>query len=207
VKPAILDPTAPAPRTDWPDGFVRRLAALARLQTLNAELLSEDSATAVLQRWCDLYGGQPGLKVRARLEPGAGKTAPDAVRRELQVGPDAALAYRRVALTCGELVLSRADNWYRPDRLSNEMNQRLTATDVPFGVIVASLGYYRRTLAALPLVEILPPGWAVQPPQANAEPLVLPDHVLEHRAVLTTHSGAPISLVIETYARALIDNV
>jgi hypothetical protein len=209
VKPAFVLPIvfalAPgAGRADWPDGYVARLAALARLESLNAELLSHDSATAVLQRFCDTHGAPPGLKIRAHLEPGPAKPADAGVRRDLQAGPDTPLRYRRVALACGDVVLSRADNWYRPDRLSEEMNRRLETTDTPFGVVVAPLNFHRRTLSARLLVEPLPPGWEAQPPQANAAPLILPPQVLEHRAVLTTSDGAPFSLVVETYAEVLI---
>ena len=37
---------------DWPDSFVARVEALALLQTLNADLLSHDSATLTLEGWC-----------------------------------------------------------------------------------------------------------------------------------------------------------
>jgi hypothetical protein len=39
----------------WPDTFVARLEALALLQTLNADLLSHDSAPLTLERWCDSH--------------------------------------------------------------------------------------------------------------------------------------------------------
>ena len=36
----------------WPDSFVGRLEALALIESLNADLLSHDSATLTLERWC-----------------------------------------------------------------------------------------------------------------------------------------------------------
>ncbi|HEX8108868.1 MAG TPA: hypothetical protein VF516_14150, partial [Kofleriaceae bacterium] len=39
----------------WANDFTARLEALALLQTLNAELLSHDSATLTLDRWCDAH--------------------------------------------------------------------------------------------------------------------------------------------------------
>ena len=51
-------PTAPA---GWPDSFLARMAALAQIQQLNADLLSHDSATATLQHWCDTHGAAAGL--------------------------------------------------------------------------------------------------------------------------------------------------
>jgi hypothetical protein len=201
---AALAPALARVGRPWPDGYVARLAALARLQALDAELLSHPSATAVLQRWCDTHGAGPGLKIVARPEPGPAKPAGEAERRELQAEPQTPLRYRRVALSCGDVVLSHADNWYRPDRLTPEMNRLLLETQTPFGVVVASLKYRRRTLSTRLLAELLAPGWESQPPEAYAEPLVLPPQVLEHRAVLATPDGVPFSLVVETYADSVL---
>jgi hypothetical protein len=207
AAPAALALTLAAPvraHPSWPDGFVARLEAQALLQGLNADLLGHDSATATLQRFCDLHGGRPGLKIAARRMPGPDKPAGEAERRELQVGPQAQLRYRRVALTCGEATLSQADNWYRPDRLTPEMNRLLDDTDTPFGVAAAPLAYRRRTLASNVLARPLPEGWERQPPQANAGPWTPPAQILEHRAVLITPDGIPLSLVVETYSAALL---
>jgi hypothetical protein len=207
AAPAALALTLAAPvraHPSWPDGFVARLEAQALLQGLNADLLSHDSATATLQRFCDQHGGRPGLKIAARRMPGPDKPAGEAERRDLQAGPETPLRYRRVALTCGEAILSRADNWYRPDRLTPEMNRLLEETDTPFGVAAAPLAYRRRTLSATVLAHPLPEGWERQPPQANATPWTPPAQILEHRALLTTPDGAPLSLVVETYSATLL---
>jgi hypothetical protein len=207
AAPAALALTLAGPAQaspDWPDGFVVRLEAMARLESLNAELLSHPSATATLQRFCDRHGGQPGLKVVARRIAGADKPASPNVRRELMVDPDTPLRYRHVALTCGETVLSQADNWYRPERLTPEMNRLLDETETPFGVAAAPLAYRRVTLSAELLAHPLPEGWENQPPEANATPLILPDDILRHRAILIGQDGAPISLVVETYSASLL---
>src|SRR5262249_28129227 len=39
----------------WRDDFTARLEATALLETLNADLLSHDSATLTLDRWCDSH--------------------------------------------------------------------------------------------------------------------------------------------------------
>ena len=49
----------------WPDTFTARLEALALLQTLNADLLSHDSATATLQRWCESHQLAPHPHITA----------------------------------------------------------------------------------------------------------------------------------------------
>ncbi|MGA0586972.1 hypothetical protein ACO2Q2_07570 [Dyella sp. KRB-257] len=46
----------PAATFVWPDTALARTEALALLQTLNADLLSHDSATLTLERWCGAHG-------------------------------------------------------------------------------------------------------------------------------------------------------
>ncbi len=204
VLAAALSLAPSAGAAPWPDGYVQRLQALARLQALNAELLSHDSATAVLQSFCDRHGPRPGVKIAAKVQAGPPKPASVEQRKALGASPTTRLRYRRVALTCGDLVLSRADNWYRPDRLTRRMNELLEQTDTPFGRVVADLGYHRRTLAVQLLTDPLPPGWEDQPPQANATPFTPPAEILQHSAVLLDAHGRPFSLVVETYTDGLL---
>jgi hypothetical protein len=76
-----------------------------------------------------------------------------------------------VRLLCGTVVLSEADNWYVPARLSPEINKQLDTTDTPFGRAVQQLHFHRHTISA----------------------------TVEHRAVLTLPDGTPFSEVVETY--------
>src|SRR5215472_1909978 len=111
-----------------PDGFVRRLEALAVLQTLRAELLGHDSSTAVLQAWCEAHG-PPGLKIVAEHDPKAEAPPTEAAKKALGLEPGQQVRYRRVKLACGKIVLSEADNWYLPERLTPEMNHTLDTSD------------------------------------------------------------------------------
>lgn len=179
--------------------YVERLRMLAQLQTLNSELLSHDSATAVLQGLCDRRDPE-SPRIRARhvaVEDTADELA--AVRRELKAASNEPVRHRRVELLCGEAVLSRADNWYLPDRLTGDMNRALDTTETPFGVAVRSLAFQRRTLSAKLLFEPLPPGWEAQPVSAFGNPVAPPPEVLQHRATLQTPDGRPFSLLVETY--------
>jgi chorismate-pyruvate lyase len=189
-----------------PDGFVARLRAMALLETFNADLLSHDSATQTLQRWCDERGVAPGAHIVARRVRGADKAADEAVRRDLDASAAEPIRYRRVQLVCGDHVLSEADNWYLPGRLTPEMNRQLDETDRPFGAVVAGLGFHRRTLSANLLFRPLPEGWERQaaPSAESVAPMVVPPRVLEHRAVLSTAAGAPFSLVVETYTAEVL---
>ncbi len=179
------------------EGYVRRLQALALLQTLNADLLSHDSATAVLQGWCDAYG-PGGLKIVAQRVRGQDKPPSEAARAALSLQPGQVVGYRRVRLACGDTVLSEADNWYLKERLTPQMNQVLDSSDTPFGVAVRALDFRRRTLSARLLFQPLSPGWpTAAPDDSPLDPL--PPEVLQHAAVLSIPSGAPISFVVETY--------
>jgi chorismate-pyruvate lyase len=191
----------------WPDTFVARVEALALLQTLNANLLGHDSATQILGEWCrDHHLAQEPHIVVQHVHDKA-SPASEEQRRDLRVSSDDEVRYRHVRLLCGTLVLSEADNWYVPSRLSAAMNQQLDSTDAPFGAVVHELHFQRHTLSAKVLWEPLAPGWemnsSVHPSHAaesaRAARLIIPERVLEHRAVLSLPDGTPISEVIETY--------
>lgn len=184
------------------EAVVSRLKAALLIETLNAELLSHDSATLTLERWCRRYGlADPPALVAERV-PGVDKTPTEDQRRELRVSATDTVRYRRVRLLCGPLVLSEADNWYVPARLTQEMNQLLDTTEEPFGKVVRSLNFQRHTISATLLwPEILPPDWERMPRSRLAklsEPC-LPGRLLEHRALLTLPDGTPLSEVVETY--------
>jgi hypothetical protein len=110
-----------------------------------------------------------------------------------------AVRYRRVRLACGTRVLSEADNWYLPAKLTPDMNRLLEETETPFGVAVKSLGFQRRTLSADLLFHPLPDGWDLGSRPDEAGDLIIPHQVIQHRAVLSTPTGGPFSVVVETY--------
>src|SRR5580698_2375002 len=123
---AVLAADSVPPRAPvWPDSFVARVEAMALLQTLNADLLSHDSATLTLERWCDVHRLASPPRIHADRVMGTDKSPTPEQRRELQVSPDEPLRYRRVRLRCGAVVLSEADNWYVPGRLTPDMNALL----------------------------------------------------------------------------------
>lgn len=180
-----------------------RLRLLRQLEALNAELLRQDSATAVLQALCDRRA--PGQRIVARkaawpMEDGA----LEAARADLGVGPAEPVRYRQVELMCGGEVLSSAENWYLPGRLTAEMNRALDETRAPFGVVVGPLRFRRQVLETTRLFEPLPAGWERQPRGTFDSPSSPPPHVLRHRAVLKTPDGRPFSRVVETYTERVL---
>ena len=199
--PVCADDPVPVRAPVWPDTFVARVEALALLQTLNADLLSHDSATLTLERWCDVHRlASPARIVAARI-PEIDKPPSPEQRRELAVTPTDPVRYRRVRLLCGAVVLSEADNWYVPSRLTSEMNRLLDTTDMPFGRVVQAMHFQRHTLSSKLLWLPLPEGWEMNPSalSGGAAALNMPPVLLEHRAVLTRPDGAPFSEVVETF--------
>lgn len=197
----LAAPGAGAAGSPWPDTPVARLEALAVLQSFNADLLSHPSATLTLERWCAAHRLAPEGRIVAELDRAAAKPATTEQRARLRVGVDDMVAYRRVRLYCGGRVLSEADNWYVPGRLTPEMNRLLDETTTPFGRAVLDLGFHRELLGAELLWRPLPDGWDMQSalPAAGGGALPIPDEVLEHRAVLLTRENVPFSEVWETY--------
>ncbi len=90
------------------------------------------------------------------------------------------MVYRSVALKCGDLSLSIAENWYVPARLTPEMNAAL-AGDTPFGAAIHPLTPSRRTL-----------GIATQGEDATVAP-----YVLRQRALVIGGNGRPLAEVVE----------
>ena len=191
----------------WQDSFLTRVEILALIETLNAELLSHSSATLTLERWCSGHGLSPEAKLVARLERGTQKHLEDRDRERLALQAGDQLRYRHVRLFCGDKLLSEADNWYVPSRLTAEMNRLLEETDMPFGRVVHDLDFRRETLSAKLLWSPLPERWDVSPepslPSAGSR-LEAPDHILEHRAILRANGGTPFSFVVETYTRDVL---
>jgi chorismate-pyruvate lyase len=157
-------------------------AAQTGINRLRDDLLAGPSATQVLTDYCaTLHLATPPV-IRALRDDVALPVPPD-VRALLGVGPNDAIRHRRVRLACGAHVLSNADNWYLPSRLTPEMNRLLDETQTPFGTAVRDLDFHRRTL------EAAAPGG---------------DAILRIKAVLLTKDETPFSVVIENYSSDLI---
>jgi chorismate-pyruvate lyase len=197
-----------AARPEWRDTYESRLEILALLQTLNGELLAGSSATRTLEAWCGEHRMAADPKIVARRVPNIRKT-PDAEQlQRLGVRDASEVQYRRVELRCGAHVLSEADNWYVPGRLTPEMNALLETTETPFGKAVQSLKPYRRTIGVTTLWTPLPRGWELQSRtrfrSRNRRMLAIPREVFQHRAVLYTADHLPFSEVVETYQSELL---
>jgi chorismate-pyruvate lyase len=198
---ALAEPQQP----HWSNAFVSRVELLALLQTLNANLLASRSATATLEKWCADHNMAAEPRLIARRVEGAEKPASPETRQHLMVGQDEPLKYRHVRLSCGDHVLSEADNWYAPGRLPEEANLLLETTDTPFGKAVQALKPFRRTIEVRILWSPLPQGWETKSSDALAEAsneirdVSIPHEIFEHKAILYSADQKPFSEVDETY--------
>lgn len=190
----------------WPDTFLARVESLALVETLNATLLAARSATFTLDKWCADHKLAADTKIHARLIRGMDKPITDEQRRRLQIGDNESVKFRHVELACGEHVLSEADNWYVPARLTPEMNRLLETTDTPFGRAIADLKPFRQTFAAAVLWKPLDDGWEERPPPADrpGQMLAIPAHLFEHRALVYASDFKPVSEVDEIYTREIL---
>ncbi|MBU3631485.1 hypothetical protein [Polynucleobacter sp. AP-Melu-500A-A1] len=181
------------------------LEAYAILQTLNANLLGSKSATRTLQAWCEDHQMADNPKIIAIRDTGLSKEVSPEIRKMLQATASDSIAYRRVKLYCGKHVLSEADNWYLPARLTPEMNALLTDTDTPFGVAVRDLNFHRQTEKVDLLWQPLPKNWEQQGRMLTYQQsnITIPDSVLQHQAILFTDQNVPFSYVIETYTKEI----
>jgi len=198
---------AQAPPPPWPDSLVARLSALALIQSLNAEILGSRSATLTLESWCRNHALAEDPRITAQLIAGVDKALSAEQRQRLQVTSEN-VKYRRVQLRCGSHVLSEADNWYVPSRLTAEMNRVLETTDTPFGKAVQPLEPYRQTFDVRLLWSPLAAGWErtvdERRPCATTGALAIPDALFEHRALLYTREHRPFSEVHEVYQREVL---
>ena len=155
-----------------------------RASVWNQRLLAASNATMELQCWCDERDGIPaGARITATVLPGAGTKLSTTDRRRLGLGPDDAIAYRHVRLECMGILLSEADNWYVPARLTADMQRRLAGTRTPFGAVIQPLRPRRQNR----LIRF--DGGAI---------------LFEHEGLVTTATGQPLALVRERYQRALV---
>lgn len=173
------------------------------LSAINEELTLSPSASLSLSRWCFHPPAVTEHSLQAVRLDTPEKPASRTIRQLLGVGPKTLIRYRRVALTCHGLVVSEADNWYVPERLTRIMNQQLDKSQTPFGLVVQPLSPLRVTL-----MSRLNRSWNLKDLWAEKTPSFMGHGdratVLEIRALLVTARG-PISLVEEHYSSNLLD--
>jgi chorismate-pyruvate lyase len=171
-----------------PDVDPHRLQAYALMQTLNAELLASRSATSTLRDWCAQHRLAATPEIFAEVLQGT-VPATSEQRARLSVPADEPVRYRRVRLRCGSRIMSEAENWYVPARLTADMNRQLDSTQAPFGRVIESLQPYRRNFH-------MQVHWPLPGRDQDSGP---PAAMFEHRATVYAGSHQPLAEVHEIY--------
>lgn len=149
------------------------------------ELASRPSATESLRQWCEMRGIAQPAQIHARRIAGF-RVPPAELFDRLRVPADTTLGYRNVELSCGSVVLSVAQLWYVPARLTPAMRTTLDETDTPFGRAVSALNFSRERISE----------------SAKRNPACPANTILVHKAALRLASGDGLAIVIECYTKA-----
>jgi chorismate-pyruvate lyase len=194
------------PNSLSPDTHLSAAEVEDLIESLHARLLASPTATAALEAWCADHKLATVPAIRARIVPDVVKPISQEQRERLQIGASEIVKYRRVELICGDHVLSEADNWYVPARLTMAMNHVVETTDTPFGRAVAGLEPYRKTFSVTRLWQVSAPEPVDGSDPAGKDtfetPVALheiPARLLELRALVFTKDNVPFAEVCETY--------
>jgi chorismate-pyruvate lyase len=194
----------------WPDTYLGRLETFALIEELNGELLASSSATTTLETWCADHRMAVPARITATVVRGSQSPASAQDRAMLEAAAGEPVRFRRVLLACGDHVLSQAENWYVPSRLTPDMNRTLDTTGTPFGRVIAPLKPSRQTLSVERLWLPLPAGWETAGThfvKQSGGNLAIPLFLFRHRAVVRDGAHRPIALVVETYTNGVLDFV
>jgi len=165
----------------------------SRLDRFQSLLLESHSASAVLADWI-LGADEAAHRLAARKLQSQECPATADQRARLAVTEPKALHHRRVCLVAAGRVLSVADNWYVPARLSSDMLARFIHGVTPFGAAIVELGPRRKTLSVERIAHLeelvegeRPPAW-----------------LLKVRALVIDRHDRPLCEVSETYSRNIL---
>jgi chorismate-pyruvate lyase len=161
---------------------VSPFTALEVMQDLSDALLAGHSATLTLEAW---VGGE----VSAHRVDDEARPAPAGLRERLGAAADELIAYRHVRLMAEGYVLSEAQNWYLPSRLTAAMRDELAAGDAPFGRVILPLQPVRETTGVTMF-------W--NPSEDGPD---MPLRLFEHRARVFAGDDRPLAEVVEAYSR------
>ena len=95
----------------------------------------------------------------------------------------------------------------QPDQVGRYLFARLEADSI--GPLAASVDrpllYLKVCAPAEMVAPLLPLGWEMHGlPAATGQPLAMPHHLLQHRALLEDAQGRPFSALVETYTEQVL---
>lgn len=164
------------------------------MRTLSDRILSANSVTYELERWCRERGISRGRMIANCDRDAEIEFLDSESLKALHSYPQAKSEFRRIQLETDGIVVLDALNWYFPAHLTPEICETLRNTDVPFGHAIKALRPTRRTF------------WVRQctPEQmaATRDPAAI---AFEHHAIVLREDGVPVSVVHERFRTVLIE--
>ncbi|MEZ5938365.1 MAG: hypothetical protein R3C52_09100 [Hyphomonadaceae bacterium] len=180
------------------------LSDVASLERLNADLLASASATLTLEAWCMSHKMASPAIITVERDTTTRHSIDAEQRHRLGIGPDVPIEYRNVKLKCGNHVLSEAENWYVPSRLSPEMNAELTETNIPYGKVIHSLRPFRRTFLMKRDWDVLGQEGECRETRCVAKSWPCDETAFTHHALVISGENIPLAEVRENYKLELI---
>ncbi|WP_210324504.1 hypothetical protein [Chelatococcus reniformis] len=192
------------------DTTVGKVQAFSALQRLSGNMVRSGTAAA-LDAWCREHGLAAEPTLALRLVPQASAPFTDDVRQSLELEDEGSARYRRVEMSCGDLLLGWAETWYVPRRLTPAVGESLAA-DVLFEQAADQMRPVRIGVQNTLLWAPLRVGEQIAAPTAaprerhgsKSRPLVVPWRVFEHRTLLRNKGLHPMSLTLETFTREVL---
>jgi chorismate-pyruvate lyase len=171
-----------------------------RLHKLSELILSANSATEMLERWCleSEIADSPVVALCARNAPVEAMDS-DSLEALYPQAAGKTTRFRCVRLAASGIVLVDALNWYFPENLTVDICHQLETTDIPFGRAIKNLSPTRRTF----LVRRCTPDQLLSA-EANEDPDFT---AFEHRAVVYGRRGKPLAVVHERFRTVLVFRV
>jgi chorismate-pyruvate lyase len=115
------------------------------MRALSERLLSANSVTEELERWCLEVGISRGRIVAICDRSAKIELLDEESLKALHAYPHAKPEFRRVQLSTDGIVIVDALNWYFPAHLTPQICELLRNTSVPFGRAIKTLRPTRRT--------------------------------------------------------------
>jgi chorismate-pyruvate lyase len=163
------------------------------MRRLSERILSANSATEELERWCCERGISRGHLVAVCTRDTRPEFLDDESLEALHTYAHAKPEFRRVQLKTDAIVLVDALNWYFPTRLTPEICEVLRNTNVPFGRAIRTLRPRRHTF----LIR-----------QSTAEQIAASadqtETAFEHHAIVFREDRVPVAVVHERFRMVLI---
>jgi len=163
------------------------------MRSLSERLLSANSVTEEIERWCCERGISHGRLIATCARDAKAKFLDEESLEAMQGNAHAEPEFRCVQLATEGVAVVDALNWYFPANLTPEICEALRNSSVPFGRAIRTLRPKRRTF-------FVKQSTAAQIASSRDQT----ETAFEHRAIVLREDGVPVAVVHERFRMVLI---